>query len=76
MFWVIKECYDVCVRARIKNKVGGDFQSGCRLLKLCSITYLNINALAKSFQKSCEKCLATFGGNVKKLYLCTRNRER
>ena len=76
MFWVIKECYDVCVRARIKNKVGGDFRSGSRLLNLCFITYLNINVLAKNLQKSHEKCLATFGGNVKKPYLCTRNRER
>ena len=45
-------------------------------LKLCSTHVLNISDLRKSLQKSIKKALRVFGGYVKKLYLCTRNRER
>ena len=37
---------------------------------------LNISDLRGQMQKLCKKVFRMFGGYVKKLYLCTRNRER
>ena len=64
------------VRIRVNIKVNVFVWLVKRVAKWCFITYLNISTLDKNLQKSSKKSQSTFGGNMKKLYLCTRNRER